>query len=182
MARRYSDIINSARLRPALDRYVQYLEGAVTRPSRINTQGDRAAVNPVFIYPFGLDLATNQVITAFYSTTRDNVLVPFINAVTGINVDTTLGSNTPVERPGFRAARVVWFRNATKTKTVGTSDVTGLQYLKYAGTRSSCPFGRDDATSPADMFDAFSSVKTALKAQQNLAVNRVSLTKESFKY
>jgi gentisate 1,2-dioxygenase len=182
MARRYSDILQSARLRPALDRYVQYLEGTVTRPSRINTQGDRAAVNPVYIYPFGLDLATNQVITAYYSTARDNALVAFINAVTGLQVDTTLGASTPVERAGFRAARVVWFRNATKTKTVGTSAVTGLQYLKYAGTRLSCPFGRDDASSPADMFDGFNSVKSALRAQPNLAVNRVSLTKESFKY
>jgi hypothetical protein len=182
MAKRYSDILQSARLRPALDRYVDYLQGTVTRPSRINTQGDRQATNPVYVYPFGLDLATGQVITAYYSTARDNALVAIINAVTGINVDTTLGASTPVERRGFKAARVVWFRNATKTKTVGTSTVTGLQYLRYAGTRLSCPFGRDDASSPADMFDGFNAVKTSLKAQPNLAVNRVSLVKESFKY
>lgn len=182
MAKRYSDILQSARLRPALDRYVDYLQGTVTRPSRINTQGDRAAVNPVFIYPFGLDLAANQVVTAYYSTARDNALVAIINAVSGLNVDTTIGANTAVERAGFRAARVVWFRNATKTKTVGTSAVTGLQYLKYAGTRLSCPFGRDDASSPADMFDGFASVKASLKTQPNLAVNRVSLVKESFQY
>lgn len=182
MSRRYSDIISSARLRPALDRYVQYLEGTVTRPSRINTQGDRQATNPVYVFPFGMDLAVDEVITAFYSTARDNVLVPIINAVTGVDVSVALGAKTPVERRGFRAARVVWFRNATKTKTVGTSDVTGLQYLRYAGTRSSCPFGRDDASSPADIFDSFDQIKASLKSQPNLAVNRVSLTKESFKY
>lgn len=182
MARRYSDILESARLRPALDKYVQYLQGTATRPSRINTQGDRQAVNPVYIYPFALDLGVGEVIQAFYSTTRDGALTSIINAVTGIGVETTIGAKEVVERPGFRAARVVWFRNATKTKSVGTSDVTGLQYLKYAGTRSSCPFGRDDASSPADMFDAFGEVKASLKGQANLAVNRVSLVKESFKY
>lgn len=182
MARRYSDIVESARLKPALDKYIEYLQGTATRPSRINTQGDRQAVNPVYIYPFGLDLGTGEVIRAFFSTTRDTPLVSVINAVTGVSVDTTIGSKTAVERPGFRAARVVWFRNATKSKSVGTSDITGLQYLKYAGSRSSCPFGRDDATSPADMFDAFQEIKTALKGQANLAVNRVTLTKESFKY
>lgn len=182
MSRRYSRILDSARLRPAADRYIQYLTGELTRPSRVGTQGARGATQSVFYFPFGLDLATDEVLQAFVNPEHYTDLATRINAVTGVEVTNAIGSKTLSAVRGVKPARVVWFRNATRTVAVTTSDVTGLEYLKYNGDRSSCPFGRDSAASTADMFDAFSEIKAALLAITGLAVNRVSLQRENLRY
>lgn len=182
MARRYSDILQSARLRPAADRYIQYLQGQLTRPSRVGTQGAREATQAVFITPFGFDLAAAQVIRALVNPAHYADLAPRINAVTGASVADTIGANSLSQVSKFSAARVVWFRNATRSVQVTTSDITGLEYLKYNGDRSACPFGRDDSTSTADQYDVFQEVKAELLGLTGFAVNRVSLQRERLGY
>ena len=82
-----------------------------------------------------------------------------------------------VNIPKFRAARIVFFTNATRAVQVATSDVTGLRYLSYNGERSSCPFGRNLEND--DQMDAFLQVKAALlQAFSGNEIKRVSLTRE----
>lgn len=182
MGGRFSDIRRAGRLRPALDRYIQHLSGAATRPSRIGTQGPRGATQQVYIYPFGFDLAANQVLGARVDPAHLAVLQSFVNAPTGAGVETALGANDVSPISKFRAARVVLFRNQTRSVQVATSDITGLEYLKYNGDRYSCPFGRDDAASAADMHDVFQEIKGALLAVTGFEINRVSLTREKLGY
>lgn len=182
MARRYSNILQSARLRQAADRYIEYLQGTLTRPSRVGTQGAREATQPIYVYPFGFDLGANQVLRGYVNPSHYADLSTYINGVTGVSSSDTLGTDEVANISGFSPARVVWFRNATRSVTVATSDITGLEYLKYNGDRSSCPFGRDDAASTSDMYDAFQEIKGQLLGLTGFEVNRVSLTRERLRY
>jgi len=181
MGRRYSDITGSARLRPALDKYIAYLQGTGTRPSRINTRGPRGASKAVFVLPFGFDLPTDTVVGVNVKPDDFTALGPEINAAgTGGEVVDALGTKSAVERPGFSPARIVYFFNTSRSVTVATSEITGLEYLKYAGTRQSCPFGRKTATD--DMEDAFQMIKLAILDANTNQIKRVSLTKERLSY
>lgn len=182
MGRRYSDITGSARLRPALDRYIAYLQGTATRPSRINTRGARGASQTVFVNPFGFDVGLEEVIGVTVKPEDFTALSVRVNeAGTGAEVLAAKGTKTAVERAGFSPARVVYFSNATRSVTVATSDITGLEYLKYAGDRQSCPFGRKTATD--DMEDCFQLIKAGIQiADASKVIKRVSLTKERLSY
>jgi hypothetical protein len=182
MGNRYSDIRRAGKLQPALDRYIQYLQGTLSRPSRVGTQGARGATQTVYVYPFGFDLAASQILSARVDPDHLTVLQSFVNAPTGAGVSTSIGANSTASISKFRAARVVLFRNQTRSVQVATSDITGLEYLKYNGDRYSCPFGRDDAASTADQYDVFQEIKSALLAVSGFEVNRVSLTRERLGY
>lgn len=175
----YSDIRASARLRPALDRYIQYLNGELTRPSRVGTQGARTNTKTVYLTPFGFDIAVDDI----YSSTVDpNDYSALSSLITGNGGDSaeTLTKDLII-RPGFIAARFVTFLNASRAVEVKTSDITGLEYLKYNGTRRSCPFGRATATDDQD--DVFAAAKAAfLAANTGAAVKRASLSREKLKY
>lgn len=183
MGRRYSRILDSARLAPAVDRYIQYLTGQAQRPSRIGQGGPRGATARAFYVPFGTDLGEGQVLSASVNPTHYADLAPTINSPgTGAAVTNDLGADELSPVTGVRPARVVWFRNATRSVQVATSDITGLKYLKYAGERSACPFGRPSANSTSDLFDAFSEIKGLLLDRPGLDINRVSLIREDKKY
>ena len=182
MSRRFSRILGSSRLRPAADRYIQYLSGTLTRPSRVGQGGPRQATQSVYYYPFGLDLPTDQVLTAKVDPAHYNILAPVINGVTGVEITNGLGAKTLSPLRGISPARVVWFRNATRSVQVATSTITGLEYLKYNGDRYACPFGRDGATSTADMYDAFSEIKGDLLSTPGFVISRVSIQRERLSY
>jgi hypothetical protein len=101
-----------------------------------------------------------------------------VNAAgTGGLIDNTIGSNTRANLSQFRPARVVWFRNATRSVSVATSDITGTRYLKYAGQSSACAFGRGSEND--DMVDVFNNIKDEIFSRNpSLEVNRISLTRE----
>lgn len=180
MSRRYGNIIQSARLRPALDRYITYLNGTATRPSRVGTRGARGNTKVVFVTPFMFDIPTGQIVQSSVDPADYSALSAVINANSGAVTDAA-GASDPVRRVGFSAARLVTFGNATRSTSVATSEITGLSYLKYNGDRRSCPFGRQAATD--DMFDAFEDMKAAwLTTNAGLAVKRVSLQRERYNF
>ncbi|MEO0538387.1 MAG: hypothetical protein AAF215_31555 [Cyanobacteria bacterium P01_A01_bin.123] len=179
MAQRFSRIRQGAYYNQGLTNYINYLQTSATRPRRIGQQGPRNLTLQVYITPFGFDIATDELVPVKANPDSYTALSTYINgAGTGAQVGDTLGANTVVTERGFRAARVVWFRNATRAVNVTTSDITGLQYLNYTGDRDSCPFGRNTATD--DQIDAFNAVKAAvLQATAGAnSVNRVSLSRE----
>lgn len=179
MARRYSRIVQSSRLRSAADRYIAYLQGQLDRPSRVGTQGPRKNTKLVYVTPFGFDIATDEIYQSTVDPDAYSYLQGLINANDGEVADTTTKDVAPVT--GFSAARIRILVSATRSVEVKTSDVTGLQYLKYNGTRHSCPFGRKTDTD--DMHDVFQAVKTAFfTANQTAAVKRCNLGRERFSY
>lgn len=177
MGNRYSDIKRGAELQAALTNYTNYLQTAATRPSKIGTQGARDLSKIVYIWPFTAEVGITGKCTAKCSQESFTTLSTYINASPKANVGATLGADSLVSLPKFRASRVVFFQNNTRVASVATSDVTALKYLKYAGNRTSCPFG---ATADADdEMEAFLDIKAALlQAFASSAVKRVSLSRE----
>lgn len=177
MGRRYSDIKRAAKLKQGLDNYVNYLQTSATRPSRIGTQGPRNLSQTVYVEPFTIDYGVDGVVMARANPAHYNALQATINASPQAAVITNATGKTQLSLPKFSAARVVLFRNNTRSVTVATSDVTGLRYLKYNGDRFSCPFG--GTADVDDMISAFLDVKARLLvANAAAAVKRVSLVRE----
>ncbi len=179
MSRRYSDVKRGAALNAQLTRYVAYLQSAATRPPKLNSRGDRDPSTPGSVNPFGFDLAAGEEALVQAPTPSFTKL----NTVIGTAAEAGF-SSPPIagarKVTGFSPARIIYFENSTKTKTIATSAVTGAQYLKYAGTRYSMPFGRQTDTS--NLYDAFDSIRrtieTTITSQQ---VQRISLQPEKFR-
>lgn len=174
---RYSDIKRAARLKVGLDNYINHLQTMGTRPSRIGTQGARNLDETLFIQPFTVTVGVSEFVSARCTTDSRTKLLTIVNGAADAAVTITLGANDLIDLGKFRPARVVYFENSTRSVSVQTSDVTGLQYLKYAGDRFSLPFGAQTATS--DQTDAFLAAKAAiLTANAAAAIKRVSLGRE----
>ena len=175
MGNRYSDIRRGAQLARDLTNYTTYL--STPREPRVNSRGARATQRTLYITPFGQDIAAAEVVRARSAADSYTALQPYLVSGNGAQVDTAPGANSTIRIPGFRAARVVWFRNSTRSVQEVRSRVTNRAYLKYNGDTDSCVFGR--ATASDDEMDVFNAIKDdILQANAGLAVNRVSLTRE----
>lgn len=172
---RFSDIRRGGELKLKLDAYTNYLQNPPA--PRLNSRGDRAPSKQVFLNPFGMDLATDEIVAVNANSDGYTKLAASVNLpATGALVAETSGTSTIRSLGRFRPAKVSTFENATKTKTTPNSRFTGRPYLKYTGEGFSCPFGRRNADD--DINDCFGEIKKILRARQNLQVNRVSLTPE----
>ncbi len=172
---RYSRIRQGAQLNQALTNYRNYL--ATPRTPNLNSQGPRNNSKRVYVRPFKIDVATDELAMAKMNPDHFTRLGARVNATgTGAQVDEVLGSNAIVTLPKFRAARAVLFHNATRQVTVETSAVTGQRYMKYNGDRFSCPFGR--RLENDDEADAFLGIRAAIEAAETGDIVRVSWTRE----
>lgn len=181
MARRFSRIRQGAYYNEGLNNYIQYLQTAATRPRQLLTRPEMNFIS-VFLWPFGADLGgTTERVEGRAQDGHYTVLAPLINGTgTGAQVSNTVTPGSLVSFGKFRPARVIWQRNASKARSVETSQITGLQYIKYDTERLSCPFGR--AADGDTIYDSFNALKGVLKSQTGLAVNRVSLSEENIDY
>lgn len=176
---RYSDIRRGAQLNQDLTNYIAYLQNP--RTPNVNSRGARGQQVQLFTTPFGQDLETDQTVRVRAKSTSFTALQTYLVVGNGAEVATTAGAKTVVNVAGYKPARVVWFRNATRSVSIGRSGVTNRQYLKYEGATASCPFGRAAATD--DQIDVFNAIKSdILTGNPTLAVNRVSLTIEKISF
>lgn len=168
---RFSDIRRGARLNEALTNYQAYLARPVS--TALPTYKARPAVIPLEITPFGFALPAST-----FARVNGNASWLTINAVPEVAAATEVkaASSNAGELSGFTPARVVWFRNATKTVSTETSKFTGQRYRKYEGERLSMPFGQKNGTDRE--FVVGQSIKSALKSITTFAVNSVSITPE----
>lgn len=174
---RFSDIKRGAQLKTALDRYIEHIQTAGTRPRRIGQYGARNLTTYLYFKPFTIDVAADEVVVARCTPESDTKLRTIVDGVAAASVSSSLGANSVVSLPKFRAARIVYFENGTRSVQVTSSQITGQEYLKYAGERFSLPFGA--AADTDDMMDAFAQAKAAiLEANSAAEVKRVSLTRE----
>lgn len=178
MARRYSDIKRAAQLQAGLTAYIAYLQNSANRPSGVGTKGPRGLNKTVFVAPFTTQVAATELCAAKVRQDAFNMISPSIlGGSTKANVAETLGANTLVSFPRFRASRVVLFHNAARVAAAEPSKVTGIRYLKYEGDHFSCPMGATADTD--DEMEAFLDVKAALLvALAASEVKRVSLNRE----
>jgi hypothetical protein len=180
MSSRYSNIRQAVQLQAALTALRAH-EDRVRTP-QINSRGAQGARKNVYVNAFGFTFESTEVLRVRNNSADYTTLsTPINNAATGAKVTDALGSNTVVVRPGFSPARIVWFRNATRSVTPARSEATNQEYLKYAGERSSCAFGRKTvADSQNSVFDA---IKTAITAANpGNVINRITLQPERVRY
>lgn len=180
MSRRYSRIRQAAELNQALTNYISYI--TTPRDRNVGSRGPQEPRKSVYVTPFGFDLQTDEIVRATNGVADYTALAARVNgAGTGGQVTDALGTKTIATIGRFSPARVVWFRNATRTTQVVRSDVTNLQYLKYNGDRASCAFGR--AAADDNEYDAFDAIKAdILQANASFETNRVSLSREKYSY
>lgn len=180
MASRYATIKRAAQLTESL-RNLQIYENTI-RPRKVNSRGAREPSKNAYVTPFGTDILTTEVVRVRTSVPGYTALATLINMPDNqAEVADTLGAKEIRTVGGFRPARIIWFRNATRSVITKKSDVTKDDYLKYDGDRDTCPFGRKVIAD--NQYDAFNAIKTAvLGSNAGLAVNRVSLTPERIRY
>ncbi len=178
MSNRYSRVRRGAMYKEALDNYVQHLQTMGTRQPKLNTRGALGARKQVFLTPFDKDLPTDKVVEARMAADHWTVMGPFINdGSTNAELLEALGSKTVVSSVGFTPARVIYFRNTTRSVTVKKSEVTKMDYLSYNGDRYSAPFGRKAAGD--DEADCAAAIRAKINTDNaSFAIRRISFTPE----
>jgi hypothetical protein len=173
---RFSRIRQGAQLNQAFTNYQNYL--ATPRVPNLNSQGPRDLSLIVYVVPFKMDVAADEVASARMNPAHYTRLSPYVNAAgTGAQVTDTLGANSVVSMNKFSAARLVYNHNNTRIVSTPTSRFTQQRYLKYDTDRFSCPFGRNLEND--DEGDAFLAAKAALLAAETGEIRRVSWTREN---
>lgn len=140
MADRYSDILRASQLKKALDNYIKYIAGEVDRQPKIGKGKARAKTIPLYVHPFGTELASKQ--SALVSGPEEfwKSHKPKFTDYTADAIVTASGESS-LKLKGFRAARLSYKTGISTTGVEETSNVTKMKYLKYGGTSQSLPFG-----------------------------------------
>lgn len=156
----------------ALQRYIRYIEEAATQPPQLNTRGPRGNMRDIVVIPFSFDIPTGETILTKVS---QRSWTPLSTAI-GTFADVTIPATGAKKRPGFKAAKVVYFTSATRTVSTPVSNRTGLEYMKYEGETYTAPFGRAGAND--DEYDVYMQIRSALLPSTYTGIRRVSLTVE----
>lgn len=176
MATRFQNVLRGARGAAARDKYLAYLTGVATRPNKIGTKGNRPPSVKLYIQPFSVDLGDAVFVEASALQTATSAMqgnaavashVKLAAAVTG-------ATNKKLKLSSFTSARLIRKTQSSAQGVAKKSDLTGLDYLRYASTSLSIPFGRKSATEVQS--EAFAEMVTALGGQTALV--RFSLKEE----
>ena len=156
------------------DNYVNYLSTVDDRQPGIGTGDPKTPQTPLYVKPFGYDIATEQYIEANGTAAR---WATWGSLFTGHTKDSLTGTET-VLSARFTPARIVIKEGLSTTKQIVTAKTTKRKYITYGGTSGSIPFGIQTATD--DEVTTFSSLRNAIKSatQFNAQTMRVSRVKE----
>ena len=156
------------------DNYINYLNTLDDRQPGIGQGDPKPPQTPLYIKPFGYDVATNQFIEANGTATR---WTSYKTAFSSYTKDTLDGSDTIIT-PKFSPARVVVKEGLSTTKQVRTARTTKRKYVTRGGKAGSVPFGLNTATD--DELDVFTAIKNAIVATSGFvpATMRISRIKE----
>ena len=164
--RKYQRILQAAKYFAAIDNYIKYIQDASKRGSRVGTGQARVASQKLFIDPFGIALAADQVVPQSGAlptwTTYSADIGTRATAAAPVNGDLIV----PVA--DYKAARVIITTGRLTQGVKKTSKVTGMPYLDYGGKSTSLPFGRKDAADTQSA--AFLELKTAIQNRTNGAI------------
>lgn len=177
MGGRYSDIYRGAALEQARQNLEAHRAAAATRTPNIGGGTPRDLDAILYLQPFTVDVAVDEVVSAKAYNSGFDTLGTYINASSVAAAQTTLGANSIIKLPKFRAARIRWERAATKQLVSRTAEATRTVYGAYSNLdRFSCPFGATADTD--DMISSFLDVQAAILAVTGFEVSRVNLSRE----
>lgn len=154
MSRRFSRIRDAARLSQAVANYRAW--DAEIRPRNVGNGTARGPSVALYLDPFGRDLEGNLAQVRCTQEARAQM-----GTAIGLHVLTAPGTGTARRESGFTPAKVV-LKIVTGNGVETVSRITGLSYLKYAGSTYSHPYGRATATDVE--FDEFNQIRATLLA------------------
>ena len=160
-ARRYKRILEASKYYSAVDNFIAYITDSTKRGQNVGNGDPRPESKKLYIDPFGVTLATGQVVPTSAAlpswTTHQAAFSTHTDATkpTDEALIINLGG-------GFRAARVNIVTGKSNTGVVKISKVTGLKYLSYGGKSTSIPFGRKNETETQQA--AFDEIKALIVA------------------
>ncbi|MEM9219293.1 MAG: hypothetical protein AAGD25_33790 [Cyanobacteria bacterium P01_F01_bin.150] len=176
MANKFGRLRQSSRLSDAYTNFKTWQD----RPynPQPGTRGRMKSRMPVYLHPFGITFEANEVYRSKADPDTFDTLVAYMTGTGGSVSKTKQNTEKLITRPGFRAARVVIFKNTSYQATPKKSEITQQDYLKYSGERESIPFGQEDGL--AEMITVFDQIRSkvfeALSSTHETL--RVSLTPE----
>jgi len=173
MAQRYSRILSAAKYYAAVDNYLKYITDATRRGSRVGLGDPRPKSIPLFIRPFGIDLAVAEFAKASGAEPTWNTHKASIGTRAK---DALAAGNTALRLDDFQPARVIITTGRSATGVAKTSKTTGMKYLDYGGKSTSLPFGEDADTD--DQTTAFTAIRTAILAAAGGTALSVTLKPE----
>ncbi|MCP2727346.1 hypothetical protein [Limnofasciculus baicalensis] len=171
--RRNSRIIGAARLKGAVDKYLDYFVNTARQGARVGTGKPRLPSKDLFIVPFGQKVATGQQVR---QTAAEPSWTKYKTDFSTYTDDTPPTGDGNILRPAnYKAARVVIITGRSDTGVPATSNVTGLKYLKYGGTSTGIPFGKNVAADEQE--SVFNTISAKIKLSAAGGV-KVSWTRE----
>lgn len=171
--RRFSRIIEAARLYQAVDNYKTWLTNFDQRSQGIGDGNPRPASQPLYITPFAIELPTGCKVKQSASETAYNNYSSYLGNKISITAPTD-GANI-LKPAGYKAPRII-VRIAGTSKTTPTSAITGMKYLSYGGSSLSVPFGKGADTD--QLQTVFNSLKTAI--ENGVPNSKVGLKDEEY--
>ena len=179
MATRFGRLRQSQKLSEAYNNFKEWQD--LPYDPQPGSQGQAKSRLPVYLHPFGLEFEQDEVFSSKADPDTFDELSGYLTGTGGAVSQTKSSTEKLIKVSGFRAARVVIFRNGTYQASPKTSEITKQQYLKYEGERLSLPFGQASGTD--EMVTVFNQVRSnifdALTATN--AILRVSLQAEKLR-
>jgi hypothetical protein len=173
-AQRYSRILQAAKLYSAVDNLIKSITDSTRKGQNVGNGTARQPSQKLFIDPFNIALAENQVVPATGAAPSWTKYAAAIG--NRASATAPANENLIVKIADFTAARVVINTGRSTTGVKKVSKVTGLAYLSYGGKSTSLPFGRNAAADT--MAAAFEEIRTRVVAATPGAI--VTLTPEKF--
>jgi hypothetical protein len=160
-AQRYSRILQSAKYYSAIDNYIKYVTDSTKRSaaSKIGQGDPRPPSQKLYIDPFSIPLATNQVVEASAGEPAWTAYRTHIGNRATATKPAEEAFIIPVANYAPPRVKVVTGRRTTGTKEI--SKVTGLPYSNYGGKSVSVPFGRNGAGDT--VVTAFAEIEAAIR-------------------
>lgn len=171
--RRNSRILAAARLKGAVDKYLDYFVNTARQGIRVGTGSARPPSKDLYIIPFGQKIATGQQVK---QTAAEPSWTKYKTDFSTYTDDTAPAGDGNVLRPAnYRAARIVIITGRSDTGVAAISNVTGTKYLKYGGKSTSIPFGKNVAADEQE--SVFNTISAKLKLSATGGI-KVSWTRE----
>ncbi len=158
------------------DNYVNYLSTLDDKQANIGQGKPKPPQIPLYIKPFGMDLATDQFLEVNATQSR---WTSYQSLFTNYAKDSlnAAGGESSLKLRNVSPARIVIRTGVSTNATVKTATGTKRKYVTYGGESGSIPFGQNGASEEADSFEV---IKAAIvgSAGFNPQTTKISRVKE----
>lgn len=159
-SRRYSRIMQAAKLYSSVDNLIKYWQDSTRRGSKVGQGEPRPKSIKLYVNPFGFNLGAGQVALTSGAEPAYNQYQTSLGTRTKRIAPTD--ENAIIKLANFKAARVIIKTGRSTQGVAKTSKVTGQKYLSYGGKSTSLPFGQKGGNETDAQQAAFLEIRQAI--------------------